>query len=312
MRAAAPQGSGDGTDVLPGGGEPSPFALATQGDAAPDVASDTVTGSSTEERAPSVPRVVPPPSMSEAELAAIGTTSPTNAQFDALVARLRTDPAALGLLIEAFRAETGRKRLDRLATVLGTVGHSELASIGAQMVGSGDPLSRDAGLRLLQQLQPHDEGAREVLVGLLGSETDPAVLGSIIDAVALPGEKPGAQGSGALVAQLVPLTRHASAAVRRNGITVLSRWADDADVAPVLEEALSDPDRGVRLSAVYAFANQSGLAETVKQELLGVLENANETRGTRSGALLALQRADLDREQRRRVEAGERDLASQL
>ena len=246
------------------------------------------------------------------DVAAVGAAGWTDADFHRDAARLRADPEALALVIESFRAETDPARLVKLASLLGEVGHPDLAAIGADMVSSGNVVSRDAGLTLLQYAQPTDAAAREVLVGLLASESDPAVLKSVIDAVSVPGE--GAAGvagasAGVLVSQLVPLTRHDSPAVRRNGVTVLSRWAADENVTPVLRAALVDVDEGVRSSAVYAFADYPLVDEAVRGDLFAVLENPDEEAGIRAGALLALQRTELDAAQARRLEAARREMS---
>ena len=238
------------------------------------------------------------------DVASVGEAGSTDADFYRDAARLRADPDAFALLVDAFRAEADPARLARLASLLGEVGHPDLVAIGSDMVASGNAASRNAGLDLLRHIQPDDEAAREVLVGLLASESDPAVLKSVIDAVSVPGE--GAEGAGELVAQLVPLTRHESPAVRRNGVTVLSRWASDENVTPVLRAALDDTDRGVRSSAVYAFVDYPLVDESVREDLLAVLENPDEEAGIRAGALLALQRAGLDGEQARRLETARR------
>ena len=187
------------------------------GGSADDGSGDTLAGSDPDRAAPSV-------FDTPLDVASVGEAGWTDADFHRDAARLRADPDALALVIESFRAETDPARLAKLASLLGEVGHPGLVALGADMVASGNAASRDAGLSLLQRIQPDDEGARQVLVGLLASESDPAVLKSIIDAVSVPGEA-GSEDAGALVAQLVPLTRHESAAVRRNGVTVLSRWA---------------------------------------------------------------------------------------
>ena len=246
------------------------------------------------------------------DVAAVGAAGWTDADFHRDAARLRADPEALALVIESFRAETDPARLAKLASLLGEVGHPDLAAIGADMVSSGNAVSRDAGLTLLQYAQQTDAAAREVLVGLLASESDPAVLKSVIDAVSVPGEgEAGVAGAsaGVLVSQLVPLTRHDSPAVRRNGVTVLSRWAADENVTPVLRAALVDVDEGVRSSAVYAFADYPLVDEAVRGDLFAVLENPDEEAGIRAGALLALQRTELDAAQARRLEAARREMS---
>jgi|GEM_PF-1582722 len=261
-------------------------------------------------QAKAVPGAAGPPDI-DLEIDSIGRDAWTNEGFAAMAARLRSDPAAMTLLIEAFRAETDPDRLERLAALLGEVGHPDLAELGSQMIASGDPASRSAGLALLQRIQADDAQAHDALVGLLATETDPEVLASVLSAVSAPGDA-SVERSGAVVAQLIPLIAHPSAAVRRNGVTVLSRWADDASVAPVLRQALNDADAGVRDSAVYAFANQSRLDPAARQDLFSVLEDTQEKRSTRSGAALALSGADLDDQQAQRLEAAKRQLASQL
>ena len=58
----------------------------------------------------------------------------------------------------------------------------------------------------------------------------------------------------------------------------------------------------MRSSAVYAFADYPLVDESVREDLFAVLENPDEEAGIRAGALLALQRTELDGEQTRRLE----------
>ena len=292
-------------EAAPSDESPSVEAAAADGGSIDGGSTDV--GSDLARSTPDPDRAVPGVFDTPFDVARVGEAGWTDADFYRDAARLRADPDALALLIESFRAETDPARLTKLASLLGEVGHPGLVALGADMASSGNAASRDAGLSLLQHIQPDDEGARQVLVGLLASENDPAVLKSIIDAVSVPGDA-APEDTGALVAQLVPLTRHESAAVRRNGVTVLSRWAADENVTPVLQAALDDPDRGVRSSAVYAFADYPLVDESVREDLLVVLENRDEEAGIRSGALLALQRTELDGEQARRLDTVRREM----
>ena len=226
-------------------------------------------------------------------------------QIVELVAALRGDPVLLQNLMEEFRAETDAERLAWLALILGETGGSELTNLAAELAYSGDPGSQAAGLSLLGHLQPSDAEARNVIINLLSSETDPAVLKNVLNAVAIPGFASIDQEQ-ALIDQLLPLASHQQAAVRSHSLAILSRWSSDEALAPLLQAGLLDNDQLVRTTAVFAIADHPQVSTDFRNDLFSVVENVDEVRRMREGALLALKKSDLSEQEQRRLHRAER------
>lgn len=241
----------------------------------------------------------------------IARSAISDAEFERLAQLLRSDPALFHNLLEEFRLEVDAERLSRLTLLLAEVGGGELTLLASDMVYSGDATSQLAGLELLRRIQADDPAARDIIITLLSGETNADTLVATLNAVSTPGVADPAQ-TRSLVDQVKPLASHENVQVRRNSLTILSRWASDASVTPQLRAGLADSDSGIRSTATYAFVDYPFVTHEVKLDLLGVLENAEENRRIRSGALLALQSMELDAQQQSRLETAIRQFNTRV
>jgi DNA-binding response OmpR family regulator len=241
----------------------------------------------------------------------IARTAISDAEFERLAQLLRNDPALFQNLLEEFRLEVDAERLSRLTLLLAEVGGDELTLLASDMVYSGDNTSQLAGLELLRRIQADDPAARDIIITMLSGETNTDTLVAALNAVSTPGIANPAQTQ-SLVDQVKPLASHENVQVRRNSLTILSRWANDASVTPQLRAGLADTDPGIRSTATYAFVDYPFVTHEVKRDLLAVLENGEESRRIRSGAMLALQSMELDTQQQSRLERAIRQLNTRV
>ena len=231
----------------------------------------------------------------------VGRSNLSDTEFESLVARLASDPELLAALIDEFRSETDPERRRRLALLLGDVRDPAVSVLAAELIYSGDPDSRALGLDLLGRIQPGNGDARDMISGLLSSESDGEVLVGTLTAMAVPGAVEPGERRG-LAEQVSLLTNHADPAVRRTSLDILSRWSDSPEHTPLLLGGLVDGDPIVRRTAAYALVGHEDASEDVMRDLFAVVENTSEVERTRRGAILALKGMPLDDERRRRLE----------
>lgn len=248
------------------------------------------------------------PVVGTVDIQALGRDPMSDAEFDALLARLDADPDLLDALIQELRGESDAARIERLSLLLGDLDHPDVTALAVELAYSSDPALRAAGLDLLQRTGDGSLAERDAVVsGLLSTETDPEILMSALGAIARPGNV-DASTRASMVTQVTLLTGHEEASVRRGSIEIVSRWTRDGSDTPVLLGGLTDEDASVRRGAAYAFVGHEAIDDQVRRELLRVAEDGAEALETRSAALLALRRsgagdeafrAELDRLQRR-------------
>lgn len=241
------------------------------------------------------------------DVSRLARTAMSDADFEALVARLKTDPVLHAQLIDEFRQELDAGRRAELARLLGEVGGAEATQLASELIFSGDDQSRKLGLQMLRQVQPDSVEARNIASGLLANEVEPKVLMSTLTVLANPGTVD--KDSRALLSdQVALLATHQSAGVRGISLDILSRWSTDGRDTPVLLNGLQDPEPRVRESAAYALVGHEDASVTVTQSLLLVVRNTDEQSATRRAALLALRSFSLDEAQLGELRIIEREL----
>ena len=241
------------------------------------------------------------------DVATLGREDLGDDAFEALVARLRSDPDLLSALVDEFRAETDPARLRRLTRLLGDVPDPSVTALAAELVYSGDEVSRAIGLDLLGRVQPGSREARDIVSGLLSTETDERVLVPTLQALSRAGAVDRTERA-ALSGQVALLTSHEQPNVRRLGVDILARWSDGQAHVPVFRDALSDRDAGVRETAAYSLVGRGDPDGTITRELFAVVENDAEEERVRRGAMLALKQLPLDGPGRERVAALQKQL----
>ncbi|MFK7852886.1 MAG: HEAT repeat domain-containing protein [Granulosicoccus sp.] len=241
------------------------------------------------------------------DIASLGRSALSDSAFLELADRLRAEPQLLLQLIDEFRQETDLERLAQLSRLLGEVGGTEVTLAASELIFSGDPQSRDIGLELLQQVQPGNDDARDIVSGLLTTEVEPEVLVSTLTTLSSPGKIDDAVRAN-LSEQVAYLTQHDDASVRAISINILSRWTTDSRYTSVLIDGLDDSTDFVRKSAAYALVDHEDPSPEVMDSLFIVLNNEQEQEPVRRAAILALRGMELSDAQRSHVRAIERKL----
>lgn len=219
-----------------------------------------------------------------------------------LGAALRGDPAKLLALIDSLRADGDAERIRRLSIVLGELGAPAVDALVEELAYSSDPALVVAALDLMKRSGVDGARARAVVSTLLGNSSAPEVLVPALSAIARPGGASDAERQD-MAGQIVLLTNHDSASVRRASVDLLSRWTSDGSDTPVLVSALRDEDASVRRSAAYSLVGHEHNTEDVLAGLLRTIEDPAEDKRVRLAAILAVQRnPGTDETQRQRVE----------
>ena len=241
------------------------------------------------------------------DVTALGLQSLTEAQMQTLVGRLGADPQLLDSLIDEMRQETDPERRKLLAQILGEVGGDSVMLLASEFIFSGDSISRELGLDLLQMVQPGNSQAREIVAGMLATEVEPQVLVNTLTTLAVPGDV-DAQSRAYLSDQVAWLADHEDPGVRSVSLDILSRWTANPQYTPVLLDGLNDESEHVRTSAAYALVSHEDQSPEVIDRLFSVLDNTTESKQVRRAAILALRNMPLSREQQQIVNTTEQEL----
>lgn len=211
----------------------------------------------------------------------------TESSIKNLLNELRKDDALLSAVIDELRVESDPKRKKRLTLLLGELGGTQVMQFASELIYSGSGAAQMDGLNLLTKIQDSDPAAQEIVVDFLSSETESTVLVSAMNVLAMPGANADTLRT-SVVNQLTPLTYSESPAVRRQSLSILSRWSQASETAPLLLAGLKDPDSEVRQAAAYASARNEHLGEEGVQALFAILENKEESVPNRRAAARAL------------------------
>jgi len=228
----------------------------------------------------------------------------SEAQLGELVARLKDDPELLQRLIDEFRQELDPARKRQLALVLGEVGGEEVTLLASELIFSGDSAARTLGMDLLQQVQPGNEQAREIVSGMLATEVEPDVLIDAMTALSSPGEVDD-DSRAYLSDQLALLTTHEDDGVRSISLNILSRWSEDGRYTDAILAGLDDDSEYVRSSAAYALVDHEESTPTVIDRLFITARDAREQESVRRAAILALRSMPLSTAQLAELDATE-------
>ncbi len=226
----------------------------------------------------------------------LGDNPLSDDELKRLADALANDPALREQLLAEFRANTDPERVRVLVWLIGQFGEEQATQIGGELIFSGDPVSQQAGLTLLGELQPRVDAAREMVASLVMIEPNTEVLVSALDALARPGELP--QGSQEqLTNRFVELSTHDDTRMRARAVALLGRWSADANVTGTLVDSTRDTQADVRRNAVYALAQLSSRTTATRDALLAVIQNSDEVAETRQGAINAIKKYSLDSDQ---------------
>lgn len=214
---------------------------------------------------------------------------------DRLRKRAQLDPTALRMLLQRYDADKSPRARELLKSILSTVQTPEVIAFSTRLAGSMDVAERKYGLEMLQSLAPDAPETRALVRRTLASEQSPEVLvqalGTLQSTMLDPEE------AAQIVAQLKNLAQHADPAVRSRSLAQLGQWDKSGQGAEQLALALADRAPEVRQAAVFAIAQNGGRSDSVKAALIGLVNNAQESRDVRGSALQVLERFALTKEE---------------
>lgn len=214
---------------------------------------------------------------------------------EALVAKAKADPAALRSLIQRYESERDPKQKELLRSVLANVQGPEVLELAARLAASGTLAQRQDAFEILKQLSSGAPEVRQMLRQALATEQAPAVLSQAIAALT-PAVVTSSEGE-AIVSQLTALSQHADPAVRSQSVLQLAQWDKSAAVEGRLKQALADQASEVRQAAVIAVSEAGVRSDSMKLTLLGIIGNQGESASVKDGALHALQRYSMSKEE---------------
>jgi len=218
-------------------------------------------------------------------------------QFEALIADIDANPELLDALLVQYRETGDPLQLKQLTELLARFDNSDVASTAGEIARYGNPENRLAALDLLRQVHPSNPEARDVIIEIVETDQDPAVLSRALVAIAAPTEV-SYQHRQSILAAADSLTTHADPAVRAHSYGIIAGWTDDAQSTPLILGGLDDPDPIVRRKVTSSLLNYRYNDGTVKTALIQVASNGVENKRTRLNALRALGRMSLTDAQR--------------
>lgn len=205
------------------------------------------------------------------------------------------DKAALRSLIERFDRERDPKDRQLLKEALSSIQSPEVLALSARLAASADPAQRQDAFDILKQLSSNAPEVRQLLKQAMATEQSPAVLSQAI--AALTPSVVAASESEAIVGQLTSLAQHADPAVRSQSVLQLGQWDRSAQAEGRLQQALADQAPQVRQAAVTAIGEAGIRSDSMKSALIEILRNGSESPQVKDGALHALERFSLSKDE---------------
>jgi len=156
----------------------------------------------------------------------------TDEEFERLEALIRNDKGLRLELLEEFRYNSDPERAKQLAALLGPYNDPEIVQTASELVHSGDPNSKKAGLGLLSRIQPRSNEARDIAIDLLSAESDPDFLVSTMNVLATPARSANESQRQLLTDNLSNLSSHYDPSVNPDDYMIggLLNIAEDTDV----------------------------------------------------------------------------------
>ncbi|MES2316100.1 MAG: HEAT repeat domain-containing protein [Pseudomonadota bacterium] len=209
--------------------------------------------------------------------------------------KAQADPAALRSLIQRFDNERDPKARDMLKAVLSNIQSPDVLALSSRLAASGDPTQRRDAFDILKQLSSNSPEVRELLKHAMATEQAPAVLAQAI--AALTPSIVAAGEADAIVDQLQTLARHSDPAVRSQSVLQLGQWDKSAQAESRLQQALADQSPEVRHAAVMAIGETGIRSDSMKTALFDIARSSRESVPVKDGALHALERFSLSKEE---------------
>lgn len=204
------------------------------------------------------------------------------------------DPAARRKLIGFYDTAPTSQARELLKTILATVQAPDVVFFANRLANSSNAAERGYGFDLLRSVAPNAPETRSLARQVLATEQAPAALLGALSTLQAGAADPDEAAQ--VVAQLASLSQHADPAVRSRSLQQLGQWDKAGDSSARLAGALGDSAAQVRQAAIFAIAQSGTRAPQVKESLLALAANGQESREVRASALQVLERFPLSKE----------------
>lgn len=226
--------------------------------------------------------------------------SPGDDAQDQLRKLAQENPYYLKRLLMLHENEKSAHHKEIIRSLLASIRSREVFALSRQLATSADSDQRMAGLVMLRDLNFNPQEERQLIRLSLNNDQQTAVILQALVALKPPApatsDTPAsissngavnsidAQTSSAIINQLQSLTHNADPAVRSQSVLQLALWDKKEGSLNYFSVALNDPVASVRQAAIFALAQSGNNADTVKQLLNGVINNASENTAIKTSA----------------------------
>jgi hypothetical protein len=239
------------------------------------------------------PRTVQPSRSTHAPGAA--AAAPVGDDLGRESTRALRDPAHLRALMARYAGETDPDRRGALLAVLQSAANDQVMGFALRLADAPDPQSRRDGLQLLQAFSLDQAPIRELLLRQIDGERDPAMLRQLVDTLT-PAVLP-VEDTAPVAERLARLRSHPDPGVRASSVLQSIQWDRQADMEPVLYEAMLDPEPQVQQAAIAGVTSTLVHSPRLKDALLAIADDDTVERDQRAAAVFALQAFPLDRDE---------------
>lgn len=223
----------------------------------------------------------------------LDNTNPDPNVIKDLVLALQAQPYLRNQLMQRFGVESDFATKQLIINALTSTPTEDVINFSIQLSGSNDAEQQKSGLALLSAMPPSTT-THQIVKNIVLQENDPDVLSQAISAMNPSMEIPPVETQ-ATISQLGTLTQHGNASVRARSLEMLALWDKTGkNTEDIALQAFNDTAPEVRRAAINATIMGQLHSDRLKKNLLGLLDNVNEEREMKIGALQALERFALN------------------
>ncbi|MFZ6712808.1 HEAT repeat domain-containing protein [Undibacterium sp. TC9W] len=224
---------------------------------------------------------------------------------DQLRKLMQEQPYYLKRIISLYQKEPSPQIRETIRNLLSGIRSPEVFALSRQLVSSTESEQRIAGLIMLRDLDIYPQEERELIRLSLNNEQQAAVILQALTALKPPTPEAAdiptdngidIQTRKDIINQLQNLTHNTDPAVRSQSVLQLAQWDKNDSSLSYFSAALNDPVASVRQTAIFALAQSGTNADTVKQLLNKLINNAGETTQLKASAQQVMDALKADRE----------------
>lgn len=204
------------------------------------------------------------------------------------LARVETDPAFVGQLLDEYRSTTAEDRRDALLALLTYKPLPAVKAVAIDLLSMQDARSRSLGLALLANSKAGDPSVKQAASQTFASASDPGVL---LQAARLLGEKAGLGPAekNEIAGKVKELLSSDDAKIRAEALNQYANLnTNEGQRQTSIVGGLADESAMVRMSAFDAIRRHGLRSDAIKQQAVRLLRQPNTDADTRQEAAQVL------------------------